>query len=274
MSIKQVHKPWTDSEITTLVALRSTNTAAEISGHLGRSIGSVKSQLHELGVTTGGKSGGYSPPWTDADDAALTELRPTCTLAQIGMYLGRTTAAVIRRQDQLRRNGVDIPTSWQKKNPHFMPRSRAILVAKTCSACGQFLEAANFSYSSGAYASVCRGCTKERYLLKHGNFQRNENTELLQEITYAQASNERLRYTEDELLTLKDLTKSDFEVALTLGRSFYAIQNKRSKSGFVSRKRPRHMKGEWIIHFPEAQVAIREHFRKLGRPVPEEFWDW
>lgn len=218
--------------------------------------------------------GGRVIRWTEADDCALMELRDSCSLEQVAAYLGRPVGGVIQRQTKLRRKGMEIGDGRKHRNPFHIPRG-ASLLGKTCPSCGLFRDASHFAYQkiNRAHASKCRSCTKNATIERYGKYRRSANTELLQEITFAQASNEKMRYTSDELVTLKDLSKSDFEVALTLGRSFYAIQNKRSKSGLLHKK-PRQDKGEWMIQFPEAQLVLQDHFKNLGRAVPEELWEW
>jgi hypothetical protein len=221
-------------------------------------------------------------PWSDADNAALRDLRQTCTTAQIAAYLGRTANAVAIQLAKLRASSSPeerIPDAKTNVlNPFNIPPS-GVLLAKTCLLCGRLRHNSYFSRRRLYYAAHCRVCGNKRKLgqSKYGPYR--QNVDLLQEITYAQASNERKRYTEDELETISDETQSDLSVALKLGRSYFAVTNKRQKLGIGNwgKGNPRKnlaTDGQWEIDFPEAMQALRNHFETLGRPVPEELWEW
>ena len=200
-------------------------------------------------------------------------------------YLGRSANAVAIRLQKLRSDGVDIPnaaTGPGRSQPWVMPRN-AVLLAKSCTSCGKLRDAAYYNQRKGgrypgSYASDCRLChnDRKRGSNKFGPYQ--QNAELLQEITFAQASNERKRYSEADLAEVKDTSRSEFDVALSLSRSYYAITSKRQKVGVgpwgKGAKRQNFPDAQWQIDFPAAMVAIQEHFQSLGQVVPESLWEW
>ena len=77
--------------------------------------------------------------------------------------------------------------------------------------------------------------------------------------------------TQEDIEKIRGSDKSVLEMAFLVKRSYSAVLSQRMKKGFA-RKAPSRDDFRWAIHFPEAQVAVREEFKKLG--VPEEEWMW
>lgn len=219
--------------------------------------------------------GAKQRPWAEADDAALVELRASCTDDQLAAYLDRTVAAVRLRLVKLRREGAG--PAKAKTGPKFgVPPGRRLL-AKTCPGCGKLRDARHYVFRRDRYDHICRHCAnaaKRRAL--RAPYPSEENVAILQEITFAAASNERKRYTDDEVAVIRDLTRDELTIALDLGRSYYAIVNKRRK--LVGARRPGRLglspDSHWRIDLPDAIAAAREWFREHGRPVPEALWEW
>jgi hypothetical protein len=105
----------------------------------------------------------------------------------------------------------------------------------------------------------------------------HENHDLLNEVTHASATNIGKSYTADEDSVVKDTSLHPFEIALQLGRTYDGIKYRRGVLGVTVRApyaRRSDDTARWIIQFPNAMAALREHFVKLGGPVPEDLWDW
>lgn len=217
--------------------------------------------------------------WTEDRDAALLELVGTCPMAQVAEYLDVGQDQVRRRLRRLKDLGLhDGIGRGANYSPYRVP-SAGILIAKTCIDCGKLRSADHYSIScrknrQPAYSSICKLCYRDRYRKPDSRPDRlrayNENAELLNEITYATATRRRQPYEPDEDAVIEDLTISDFDAAIKLGRSYYAVRSQRQMRGLVKRTTDSY----WVIHIPEAQVAVQEYFAALGRAVPEELWDW
>lgn len=234
----------------------------------------------------GAPKGGTRKKWTEADTEALLELAPTCTWAQIAEYLGRHPVLIRPKALQLKRAGVEFNDRRRSRLPWHVPAG-AVLLAKTCPGCGRLKAAKQFQavkhrkgwHGWSPTCRMCRGAKRKDWLTEnqktYGPYLSQENNdELLQEITFAQASRRYDRYTSREIETLSDATKSDFELALELGRTFYAVRTIRSRLGIVQPKSQLDDGSHWLIHFPNALKALQEHFAELGTPIPEEFWEW
>lgn len=78
-------------------------------------------------------------------------------------------------------------------------------------------------------------------------------------------------YTDADIAVAEDMSKSNFQVAVELGRTLFAIGILRHKMGVNPRKSSD--AGNWIIDFPNAMKALQEHYRELG-VVPESEWEW
>lgn len=222
--------------------------------------------------------------WTEADECALLELMVTCSNQQIAEYLGRPIRSIKMKRHDLRRRGIITgPRQWRRSSPMVIPQS-GILLAKTCVRCGQVRDGAYYDrVRSGAtkYRADCRICHGKNDP-RRNEYPSRENLDLLQELTYAQASNEGQRYTEDELLILGDRDQSELDVALKLQRSYYAVCSKRYKMGIRS-DRPKRSReslpdSAWRINIPKAIAAARDYFRAAGLTAPEalhgEWPDW
>jgi hypothetical protein len=228
----------------------------------------------------------HGEAWSDADDAALLELKASCTDAQLATYLERTVAAVKSRLKRLYENDLAERRNPQSLLPFQCPVT-GIWVAKTCPYCGKLRDASQYTFkanrqgkrypltgfhSCGLAALRARGLDRrpktERKRLRDATLRKK-----LQDVTRDHASKWHQEYTDTDLETLMDKDKSSFQVALELGRTYAGVSSKRSGMGF-RRDRSRKEYGHWIIHFPEAMQALQERFRQIGEPVPEVMWDW
>jgi hypothetical protein len=228
-------------------------------------------------VSTLGKLAGIKQQsWTDADDAALVELQATCTLPQVAAYLGRTTSATQKRWAQLLASGTAerVQRFPQWANPFAMPAG-SILIAKSCSECGKVRDARYFPRRANGgrnYDTYCSICSNRRRRIRRPDVTCQE---LLQEVTFPQAVNEGKRYESADMEVIEDMTLSEVEVALSIGRSYYAIRTKRSSMGLLPPRPRKDMPdSEWRLILDGNLLAAAEHFRHLGEPVPEELWEW
>lgn len=236
--------------------------------------------------------------WTASDYEAIHDLQESCTDLQLAAYLGVSVGALRQNVTKARRRGLlKRSRSRRNRSPFVIPAS-AVLLAKSCEKCGKLRDANYFRrYTTGSnvgcYDSGCHLCNvaqgKRKYKkLKEIDPQANTNTgtlhALLQRVTQEKAGRSNIPYTSAEMELIEDPGKSTLEVALELGRTFYAIRNRRYVNGvpdqrfsdvFTHRQRRAKLPdSHWVIHFPAAAQALREHFRKLGEPVPEELWEW
>lgn len=218
--------------------------------------------------------------WSEADEAALIELADTCTARQIAEYLGRSEVAVTLKTTKFRRQGLMERTPGligRGKLPFCLPVG-AILVARSCLRCGKLRDASQFRSQSDnryrlkglRYDHECRWCLNNRR--REDGPQRRAKTKRLQDITLENATKRGQPYSDDEVRQILDPERSEFELALTLGRTYYAILGRRSDHGFNPRPvKPSVVKSHWLIHFPNAAKALQEHFIRLG--VPDDQWD-
>lgn len=211
--------------------------------------------------------------WSEADVTALIEMHGTCSAAQLSAYLGRAVTAVNKKLDELRAGGADIPLiphSMRHRSPFLVPH-RAILLAKTCAKCGKLRDGSCYgrhvTTKAGQYHSWCKICTRT----SRSSNAPSQNAELLQEITYAQASNEKKRYTPAEIDIVRDTSKSEFQIALELGRSWRAIIGQRSRLGVYDGVKPKPViDAHWVINFPAAAERVRDYYRGLGEVTAPE----
>lgn len=203
--------------------------------------------------------------YTEADDAALVELVGTCSDRQLSAYLGRPVSSIKDRLTTLRKRGqLDRRLRRTKVRVPFDIPSNAILVAKTCPKCGKFKAARHYSLNRGNRGARQHSCTT----CGGGHQAGIDWVKLMQKITSDQASKRRDPYTDTDMELISDRSKSSVEVALTIGRSYYAIETRRKIMGITTPRKPTE---EWFIHFPNAVKALQEHFIRLG--VPDDQWD-
>lgn len=185
------------------------------------------------------------------------------TAAEIGRHLGRTTQSINAMRRKLRESGA-IGSAPSAKSP-WQVGARP-LVAKTCSECGLLLDASWFASRCntrpGHYQSRCRKC------MAASNKARNKITrhtakfaERLQALSLDTATRTRQEWTHAEMELLRDETKTNFEKAVTLGRSYYAVGSQMSKMGLRSRKPELGdpTEAQWYIHLREQmRIALTE----------------
>lgn len=213
-------------------------------------------------------------PWTEADIAALVELQDTCSGPQLAEYLGRSYGTVHTKIHRLKKDGgLDREDKRGRKFVPFIMPANSILVARTCTDCGKIRDARYFQRRGGGqpvHGGACRVCIREE--------ERRTNRALLarnikQKITVDRATRSGYEYTQSEIEVVSDSTKSNLEVALELKRTYSGVSNMRGKLG-IHTSPARVGDSHWMIHFPAAMTELREHFRSIGEPVPEELWDW
>jgi hypothetical protein len=238
-------------------------------------------------------------PWTEADHEAIRELQESCTDAQLAAYLGRPVNALVQYLWKARKRGLldRRENAGTYRVPFRVPKT-AILIAKSCAKCGKMRDASYFrQYTSGriegnhdAWCQICNLSEGKRNYAKLKERDPSASTnnssvhKFLQKVTEEHADRSNMPYTMAEMDEITDVEKSTLEVALNLGRTFYAIRARRYINGvvdqrfsdvFVHNKRRKKLPdSHWTIHFPAAAKALREHFIKLGEAVPEELWEW
>lgn len=220
--------------------------------------------------------------WTAADEAALRELylSGSCSIAQIAAYLGRRPKSITAKASEL---GITIngPERYRRRRiPGTIPAG-AVVIAKTCTRCGNMRDADQYppvKHGGGGLSAWCRFCHAER---RRGQFRREPAylaQRKVQAVTKARARNEGRPYGEPEVRVLRDLTRTDLDVALELGRSLYAVHQKRVSIGAVVEVRgprvKRSRRALWRIDLALEERAVLEHFRRLGGAVPEDLFEW
>lgn len=226
---------------------------------------------------------GQRTTWTEDIDAAILELDQSCTAAQIAQYLGLTKKQIDHRRSLLLATGARDATPTKRKNPlpFAMPRS-GILVAKSCVRCGRmrdaryFWKCVNSKFNHDYHFPECRLCANKK---KRGRPQ-NKHTvsrkrdKLFQQVTTKLATNHQAEWTQHEESKISDMSKSEFDLAIELGRTYLAVRSRRTKLGLYPDRRLHLADSYWKIDFPAAQAALENHFKELGQPVPENLWEW
>lgn len=216
--------------------------------------------------------------WTEDEDAALIELSRTASSAQIAAYLGRSHCAVNNRVNTLRKAGL-IGKRIVNRSPSTVPGT-AILIAKTCTRCGKLRGAEYYTkHRPTTYSPSCNICNAEKNRARRSQGEPEPtNEQLLQELTEPHAVNRGQEYTSSDIELLCDKTKSELEIALTIGRTYFGVMGKRSELGVLDPKAPkwkfrRQPDAFWVMNFPDEIAEIQEQFKQLGA-VPEELWEW
>jgi hypothetical protein len=222
------------------------------------------------------KAGTKRARWTDDQREAVIELRATCTAAQAAAYLGRSEHAVNVMWAKMGAAQTN-PIAPGPRTPFNLPRN-AILLAKTCTHCGKLRDARFYGQLADCLSPICALCMRGRVKRHHdinGDGPYARNVQLIQDITLEQAFNERKRYTSGERAILADRAITEVEAAFKLNRSYLAVYTQRRTMGMYP-KRPRTNlpDSHWVIDFPNAAKALQDHFRSLGKAVPEQLWDW
>lgn len=202
--------------------------------------------------------------WSEADELALVELYGTCTLPQLAEYVGKPVSATNQKLSALAKKGL-LKRVKRDLTPWHVKAGR--LVAKTCPTCGLLREARYFPVAGRGHLVTCSVCVQRRGGKKG-------LSELHQAMTLVQASKRGEPYTEADMRVLQDVSKSNLQVALELGRTLYAVAVQRSELGVNPLKTPRRAVSHWVIDFPNAQRVLAEHFASLGRAAPESEWEW
>lgn len=210
--------------------------------------------------------------WSEDEIEAALELRPTCTAAQVGEYLGRPEKGVF--QIWFRYADTAFNPMTMRRIPFHVPRA-AILIAKSCVGCGKLRDARYYRPVPDGWNPRCVICVRKSKQGYKCDTDRTRDIELLQEITLEQAFNEHRRYTPGEWDVLKDKEINEVEAAFKLNRSYLAVVAQRTKLGMYG-SLPRLNLGDshWVIDFPNAMKALQQHFIAIGKPVPEQDWDW
>lgn len=211
--------------------------------------------------------------WTADLDAALTELLQSCNVAQAASYLGITTYSASHRVKALRAKGFKIPNLSRSTLAYVIPKT-AILLARTCLACGELRDSSQYRQRRGGQAgreTICRAC-ESKDLMKRGAGQKLAKA--LQDISLASAHNKRSEWTLADDEVLSDTSKTDFEIALELGRTYFSVRTRRLNIGIKKRERQLDHLAVWAINFPKSHEAVVDRFKALGTPIAAEFWEW
>lgn len=221
--------------------------------------------------------------FTDADVAALMELAPSCSWEQVGAYLGKSAGVCKNKAAELRRKGFEVaklPGSAYQL-PFNVPAT-GILLAKTCSTCGIFRDRSQFRKGNGRKGlngyPECYLCASKRNSRSESGMRNRSNLKALNDATRKEAINLRKPYTQADDEILRDTSISSLEAALTLGRTYQGIRTRRGVLGvrisgreYIKRADPQAV---WVIRFPNAMLVLQEHFKSIGRPVPQSEWEW
>lgn len=221
--------------------------------------------------------GTRSPKWSDADDAALLELYGKATVPQVAAYLGRTVVAIQQRAHKLRQLRVGNPRSHGALTTPFIVPSSAILLAKTCIRCGELRGSEFYSKSrtGGARHPTCYVCLRSDKAGPSESLKaHNLVGEAMQRATIeAGADKSGQPYTNAETDRLLTQGVSDFELAIELHRTYYAVRIRRQHLGVTPRKNKLGT-ARWDIGLDVSAAAARDYFTEIGGPVPESLWEW
>lgn len=247
-------QPWSDEEVGHLVDLAPL-TAAQAAKVLGRT---RKSVLHKRAELRRGIERRYW--WISDDDLDFVAAYPEFTAAQIGRHLGRTPQSISAMRQKLRDMGAAGVSLTTSKSPNSV--AGRTLVAKTCARCGLLLDASWFTSRGtkrvGHYAPHCRKCMVSKRTKAASSRYAKRFSDRLQAVTLETATNRRKEWTNSEMEVLSDLTKTNFEKALALGRTYYAVNDAMSSLGLRSRKEPvpDPANAQWFISLRPEMAAL------------------
>lgn len=212
--------------------------------------------------------------WTEDMDQAVVELLSTCTVKQIAAYLGVTEASVRSRKRVL---GAAARSGHRPMSPFQVPKT-GLLLAKTCTECGELLDACCFHDSGGRKnaAAKCRPCINKTPWRREASRRGKAARRVMNSHTYEKAVHHRDEWTtaDDEYLTKHNDSKSTYEIALDLGRTMNAVQHRRRAIGLTAPMGSESTDGRWMVDFPATQEEVESYFKALNRAVPEELWEW
>lgn len=260
-------KSWSSKEDKLLMKMYGKYTYDEIASKLGRTKRAVATRVRKFKDTgiikrTEPKREYFS--WDDSAIAALLEFRGTCTHAQIAKYLGCTKEAVDSRVQILLDSGVITKTEYGRKNPWMIPQN-AILLAKTCIKCGELRDASRYASTKQGRSvrNECMSCCNARRDMDKVGKETRKKRDIWQQLSAENAQNHGMEWTSSELETISDNEKSNFQLAMVLGRTYNAVCSARIRAA-VNPRKPEI--GPWIIHFPKALKALKQEFIRLGVP--------
>lgn len=209
---------------------------------------------------------GFSPsrmPWSETEDDIIIAGGPYATIEALTSKLpGRTSSAIKERRQTLGVNGA----RGLNKSPHT-PGGRP-LIAKSCVACGLLLPSDWFAWRNATrtWASRCKKCASQyvnRYRKGPDDAERkrrarssSESYRRFQATSLERATNRRQPYTAEDHKVLADPDLTLHQKALRLGRSYAAVADACSVSGYKS-----HVglgdaeKDIWVIENPNAPLA-------------------
>lgn len=248
-------KAWTEADLA--YAADESFTNDEVARLVGRSVASVRHKRMQM-------ANGWSrarEPWTEEELDFLIDT-PHLTYKQVAGYLGRSDRAVRRAREKLSRT-TDYRTGRGSKNPHEIgPRP---LVAKTCTLCGELLEASAFNPRARGVGPKpeCRLCARKYWKPRPGRRRdySDDYFKKMQEATVQGASNSGKEWTGSEIAVLEDPSLTLLQKALRLGRTYASVNTKASRIGARSlndRRIDQSTLRRWHIWAPNAEVALWE----------------
>lgn len=228
-----VPKPrWTDADLG-FMQDHADWPHARVAQALGRSVQSVKHKRMSLARGEVVKS----EPWTEMELEILVEFGSWATADQLAEKLpGRSVDAIYHRRQQL---GIASPGGGMKLPQVIGARP---LLAKTCTMCGRLLQAEWFSFKRTVrqWNPSCRICESNRgTAYKVGRDQRgvvksDKSAARLQALTIPRATRRGMEWTEKEHKVLSDPDLTLLQKALLLNRTYIAVKNVCSTSGYKS----------------------------------------
>jgi hypothetical protein len=227
------NKAWTDEELGHLQDLHML-TARQAGVVLGRNRKQVLHMRQRLRLGWERKL----EPITESDLDFVADYSHF-TAEQIARYLGRSLNSVNHMRSMLRERGELEKMNSRTTSP--MHIGNRTLVAKTCTKCGLLLDASWFRSRGtkrvGHTASRCRKCAvadlgRRQKVMRYSN----RFSEKLQNASLETATNSRKEWTGAEIEVLHDMTLTNFEKAIRLGRTYYGVNAAMCKLGLRERK--------------------------------------
>lgn len=219
---------WTDDELGRLEDMADL-TASEVAAALGRT---RKQVLHKRQALRRGVER-RKEPISQADLDFVADYAHFTT-EEIARHLGRSKASVAGIRTKLRRDGVIGKTPTVKSPWHCADRT---LVARSCSECGLLLDQSWFypigKAKPGYRQPHCRKCQSNRNRRRGAKAAASARSFALklQAATLETATSYGKEWTGADIAVLEDKTKTVFEKAVTLGRTYFATASQLSNRG-------------------------------------------
>lgn len=200
---------------------------------------------------------GPASAWSEEE---LSLLNSPLSTREIQEEIGRSLQAIRKKRLQVRKGIHKWKTMPSSKNPCEV--GTRTLLAKTCPKCGWLLDA-RFFYRSNSrdgiskrYGSDCSWCVVENHRKRRKAGASDKRSKWIHRESDWDTSNSWKEWTNRDLETLSDPTKTLRSKARSLKRTYGAISNRASVEGFRSMREismPEKSEGQWQIQFNQPE---------------------